>query len=211
MVSVNEYKTVETTSALEFDEKKSRFIGVCTHVENTSDIDTFLEDLKKNNKDAKHIAYAYVLGKDSSITKNNDDNEPAGTAGTPIFNAMREMKVTDTLVAVVRYFGGIKLGKPKLARAYHTSALECLKNAKIVKMVDCAIYALTIKYPDFVPIGAYLRDHHLPIISAEYGDVVSLRVALPSALAEQHISELKMKLTEEFLCSKVDSGFFKFE
>ena len=207
----NEYKTVETTSALEFDEKKSRFICVVTHAESASDVDEFLEKLKKNNKDAKHIAYAYTLGKDASVTKNNDDNEPAGTAGVPIQQAINEMKVTDTLVAVVRYFGGIKLGKPKLTRAYHTSALEGLKAAKIVKMVDCAIYALTIKYPDFVPIGTYLRDNHLPIISAEYGDVVSLRVALPSSLAEKHISELKMKISEEFMCSKVDSAFFKFE
>lgn len=207
----NRFLTIEGTNALEMTEKKSRFIGVATHVENIQEINDFLEKLKKANKDAKHIAYGYALGKDASVAKNNDDGEPAGSAGAPISEAILKSGVTDCLVAVVRYFGGIELGKSKLTRTYFNSAFETLKESKKVKMVDCAVYGITLKYPDFVPVGTYLRDHHLPIISAEYGDVVSLRVALPVIEEDKHLSEIKMKMNEEFLCSKIDSAFFRFD
>ncbi|MBQ7453091.1 MAG: YigZ family protein [Clostridia bacterium] len=209
MAGIKEYRTIEQTSAIEYDEKKSRFIGVVTHVENQEQIDSFLASLKKANKDAKHICYGYCLGIDKSITKNNDDGEPAGTAGVPISQALAQSGLTDTLVAVVRYFGGIKLGASRLLRAYHTAAKEALAGAKVAHMVDCAVYALTVKYPDFVPIGTYLRDNKITIISAEYGECVKLRIAIPSQSADKHISELKLKMQDEFLCSKVDSAFFK--
>ena len=78
-------------------------------------------------------------------------------------------------------------------------------------MVDCAIYGITLKYPDFVPVGTYLRDNHLPIISAEYGDVVSLRVAFPVIEEDRYLSEVKMKMNEEFMCSKIDTMFLRFD
>ncbi len=206
-----EYKTIEGTNALEMVETRSRFIGVATHVESVGEVTEFIEKLKRANKDAKHIAYAYSLGKDSSVAKNNDDGEPAGSAGAPIGEAISKLGLTDCLVAVVRYFGGIELGKSKLTRTYFNSALETLRQSKQVRMVDCAIYGITIKYPDFVPVGTYLRDNHLPIISAEYGDVVSLRVAFPVASVDKHISEIKMKINDEFMCSKIDSAYFRFD
>lgn len=207
----NYFFTVEGTNALEMVETRSRFIGVVTHIESVAQAEDFLEKLNKANKDAKHICYAYVLGKDKSVSKNNDDGEPAGSAGLPILEAMTKHGVTDCIVAVVRYFGGVELGKSRLTRTYFNSAFETLKRSKKVKMVDCAIYGITLKYPDFVPVGTYLRDNHLPIISAEYGDVVSLRVAFPADEVDGHISEIKMRINEEFLCSKVDSAFFRFD
>lgn len=207
----NQFLTIEGTNALEMVETRSRFIGVATHVENANEVNAFLEKLRKANKDAKHICYAYVLGSDKNVSKNNDDGEPAGSAGMPILEAINKLELTDCLIAVVRYFGGVELGKSKLTRTYFNSAFETLKRSKKVKMIDCAIYGITLKYPDFVPVGTYLRDNRLPIISAEYGDVVSLRVAFPVDDVDGHISEIKMRLNEEFLCSKVDSGFFRFD
>ena len=211
MGNVTEYLTVDGTNALEVDEKRSRFIGVVTHVESVIDVEKFLERLKKSNKDAKHIAYGYCLGKDSSTSKNNDDGEPGGSAGAPITEAITKSGITDCLVCVVRYFGGIQLGKSKLTRTYFNAAFEAIKQSKKVRMVDCAVYGLTIKYPDFVNVGTYLRDNRIPIISADYGDVVSLRVAFPVEEIDKHISEIKMKIEEEFMCSKIDAGYFKMD
>ncbi len=211
MANITEFKTVEGTNALEMVEKRSRFIGVVTHVEDVNAVNDFLDKLRKANKDAKHIAYAYSLGKDRAVSKNNDDGEPAGSAGMPISEALAKSGLTDCLVAVVRYFGGIELGKSKLTRTYFNSAFEAIKDSKIVRMVDCAIYGITLKYPDFVPVGTYLRDNHLPIISAEYGDVVSLRVAFPVIEEDRYLSEVKMKMNEEFMCSKIDTMFLRFD
>ena len=211
MANITEFKTVEGTNALEMVEKRSRFIGVVTHVEDVNAVNDFLDKLRKANKDAKHIAYAYSLGKDRAVSKNNDDGEPAGSAGMPISEALAKSGLTDCLVAVVRYFGGIELGKSKLTRTYFNSAFEAIKDSKIVRMVDCAIYGITLKYPDFVPVGTYLRDNHLPIISAEYGDVVSLRVAFPVIAEDRYLSEVKMKMNEEFMCSKIDTMFLRFD
>lgn len=207
----NEFQTIEGTNALEMVEKKSRFIGVATHAESIGAVNEFLDKLRKANKDAKHIAYGYALGKDAGVAKNNDDGEPAGSAGAPISEAIAKQGLTDCVVAVVRYFGGIELGKSKLTRTYFNCAFETLKDSKVVHMVDCAVYAITLKYPDFVPVGTYLRDNKLPIISAEYGDVVSLRVAFPVSTEDKNLSEIKMKMNEEFMCSKVDSAFFRFD
>lgn len=211
MANITEFKTVEGTNALEMTEKRSRFIGVVTHVEDVNAVNEFLDRLRRANKDAKHIAYAYCLGKDKAVAKNNDDGEPAGSAGMPISEAIMKSNVTDCLVCVVRYFGGIELGKSKLTRTYFNSAFEALKESKVVKMVDCAIYGITLKYPDFVPVGTFLRDNHLPIISAEYGDVVSLRVAFPVVEEDKYLSEIKMKMNEEFMCSKIDTMFLRFD
>jgi len=211
MSNVVEYFTVDETSALEIDEKRSRFIAVVSHVESSSEVDAFLSKLKKNNKDAKHIAYAYSIGKNSETLKNNDDGEPAGSAGNPISEAIKQSGLTDIIVAVVRYYGGVQLGKSKLTSTYFKSAMESLKRVKKIKVADCAIYGITVKYPDFVPIGTYLRDHKLPIISAEYGDMVSLRVAFPVNEVDRHLSEIKMKIEEDFLCSKIDSAFIKMD
>lgn len=211
MANITEFKTVEGTNALEMVEKRSRFIGVVTHVEDVNAVNDFLDKLRKANKDAKHIAYAYSLGKDRAVSKNNDDGEPAGSAGMPISEALAKSGLTDCLVAVVRYFGGMELGKSKLTRTYFNSAFEAIKDSKIVRMVDCAIYGITLKYPDFVPVGTYLRDNHLPIISAEYGDVVSLRVAFPVIEEDRYLSEVKMKMNEEFMCSKIDTMFLRFD
>lgn len=206
-----EYITVEKTTALEVDEKKSRFIGVVTHVEDQTAINDFLNSLKKANKDAKHIAYGYVLGKNFDIAKNNDDGEPAGTAGNPISQALAQANITDTMVAVVRYFGGIELGKPKLASTYFKTATEALKQANKIRMANCSVFAMTVKYPDFVPVGTYLRDNHLPIIGADYGDVVSLRVAIPVPDIDKHLSEIKLKVGNDFMCSKTDSIYLKMD
>ena len=97
---------------------KSRFIAYKLELNSVDDVKPFLENLKKEHKKARHICYAYVFNKDIVSEKCSDDGEPGGTAGYPILNVIKKKNLTNTLVAVVRYFGGIKLGAGGLTRAY---------------------------------------------------------------------------------------------
>ena len=104
--------------------KKSKFIGYYFEVENTNDVKELLENLKKEHKKARHIPYAYKI--DNEIKK-SDDKEPSGTSGMPILNIIEKNNLNHALIAVVRYFGGIKLGAGGLIRAYSNTAKEVIK------------------------------------------------------------------------------------
>lgn len=104
--------------------KKSRFITKLYYLENTDEIQNIIDNLKKEHKKCTHICYAYVInGKEKAV----DDGEPSGTAGRPILNVIQKKNVTNVLVVVIRYFGGIKLGAGGLVRAYTSSTSEAFK------------------------------------------------------------------------------------
>lgn len=160
----NDYISVEETVPVELDIKKSRFIGMAFHVESDDDVHTIIGNLKKSNKNAKHVAYAYILGEDYSVAKNNDDGEPAGSAGAPIFEALKQMHITNTLVAVVRYFGGIELGKSRLTRVYNTVAIGALNEAKKYKMVFCNEIEIKVSYQNYGSVNKLFADGSVHII-----------------------------------------------
>lgn len=108
------------TSKLEI--KKSKFLGYCYHLDQKEEVKTILEELKKEHKKASHFVYAYKF---STTAGKSDDKEPSGTAGLPLYNLLEHLKKKDTLIVVIRYFGGTKLGVGPLTRAY----LEAGKNA----------------------------------------------------------------------------------
>lgn len=107
-----------------YEIKKSKFISYYYELENISEIEMILSQLKADNKKARHIPYAYKFG---NIVKKTDDKEPSNTAGTPIYNVIERNNLDNTLIAVVRYFGGIKLGAGPLLRSYSHAANEVIK------------------------------------------------------------------------------------
>ena len=107
---------------------KSRFIAYKLELSSLEDVKLFLEKLRKEHKKANHVCYAYVYSKETVNEKCSDDGEPGGTAGYPILNVIKKKNLTNTLVAVVRYFGGIKLGAGGLTRAYTKATAEVLKD-----------------------------------------------------------------------------------
>lgn len=111
------------TSSIEI--KKSKFIGLLYHVETVDEIETILDDLKREHKKARHFPYAYKIGVHA---KKTDDKEPAGTAGMPIWNVIERNDLRDTLIVVIRYFGGTKLGAGPLLRAYSGAANALIKD-----------------------------------------------------------------------------------
>ena len=112
----------------ELEISKSRFISYRLELSSLDDVKLFLEKLKKEHKKARHVCYAYVYNKEVISEKCSDDGEPGGTAGYPILNVIKKKNLTNVLVAVVRYFGGIKLGAGGLTRAYTKSAAGVLND-----------------------------------------------------------------------------------
>ena len=204
-VVVSEISMVETTV------KKSRFIGVTFPVENIDQVKEALGSLKKSNKDAKHIAYAYLLGSDFSIARNNDDGEPAGSAGAPIYQAIREKKVTNVLVAVVRYFGGVELGKSRLTRTYYSAALNAILNARKNKMVYCSIFDMKVTYSDYAILGKVLAEKGFPILEKNFDESMPMvKCAIPVENAEKAIEEIRVKIKDSAQMIKVDSMYYRF-
>lgn len=111
------------TSLIEI--KKSKFIGLLYHVETTDEVDSILDNLKTEHKKARHLPYAYKVG---AHAKKTDDKEPSGTAGMPIWNVLERNNLDNTLIVVIRYFGGTKLGAGPLLRAYSQAANALIKN-----------------------------------------------------------------------------------
>ena len=141
----DEYKTLEKQAEGMYREKGSRFLAFGYRVLTEDSAREIIASLKKKHHKARHYCYAYRLGMQEESCRMNDDGEPSGTAGKSIYNILLSMKMTNVLIVVVRYFGGILLGKNKLANAYKNAVLEMLSNARII---TCHIEkAYRIKFP----------------------------------------------------------------
>ena len=124
---------------------KSRFITYLYKVKSENEIINYLNELKKEYKDATHICYAYIL---DNLVKYNDDNEPSGTSGLPILEVLKKNNLNYIACFVIRYFGGIKLGSGGLVRAYSNSCSQCLKKTNIIPIRKLYKIKLTISYQD---------------------------------------------------------------
>ena len=126
-------KTIAAPAEAVFKEKRSKFLAFAYPVENEAEIKEKIAFLKKKYHDARHHCYAYILGADKSAYRMNDDGEPSGTAGRPIHGQLLSKEVTNVLIVVVRYFGGIKLGTGGLRVAYKLAAKEVMDSAIIIE------------------------------------------------------------------------------
>ena len=134
------FKTVKETAKGLFTEKKSKFISFVIPVETVDDVKSEVEKYRKEYYDARHVCWAYMLGSDREEFRSNDDGEPSGTAGKPILGQINSNELTNILIIVIRYFGGVKLGTSGLIVAYKEAAIEAIANAEIIeKTVDNTI------------------------------------------------------------------------
>ena len=155
---------VVTTLVIE----KSKFISYLIPVENKNEANEALEKLRKKHFDATHVCYAYIVNDEVTLYKSSDDGEPSQTAGAPILNVLRKNELSNVLCAVVRYFGGIKLGAGGLTRAYSNSAIEAVNVATLVTLVDAYHYQISFGYDKINYIDKYLENHNLEIIDKSY-------------------------------------------
>lgn len=208
----NDYMSVEEMSVVELVLKKSRFIGMAFHVESDDDVHMIIGNLRKSNKTAKHVAYAYVLGETYNVAKNNDDGEPAGSAGAPIYEALKQAHLTNTLVAVVRYFGGIELGKSRLTRAYNNVAVGALNEAKKYKMVFCNEVEVKVSYQNYGSVNKLFADGSVHIIEQKNDEAMPvIKIAVPVKAAERIIASIRSRTRGAGSIQKYGTGFYKFD
>lgn len=205
------YYIVSETSMVETTVNKSRFVAVAFPVTSVEQVQEYLASLKKSNKTAAHIPYAYVLGQERSVGKNSDDGEPAGSAGAPIFQAIKEKNLTNVLVAVVRFFGGVELGKSRLTRVFSSCASNVLMNAKKGKMVYCGIFEMVVSYADYAMLGKVLTEKGFPIIEKNHNESLPvIKCAIPEDSAERVTKDIRSKMKDSAKITKISTEYYHF-
>ena len=186
-------KSVRTVFAPYESEKvieKSRFITYSTHVESEEEARGFIAKIRSQHSLATHVCYAFISDKTGNLQRFSDDGEPQGTAGVPILEVLKAKKLYETAVAVVRYFGGIKLGAGGLVRAYSSSAAENLDGADIRVLEMCKEYLIEVDYTGIDGIQKFLSTHPCSLLSTDYGEKVLFTVAVKKAEGEVFQTEL---------------------
>jgi uncharacterized YigZ family protein len=162
------YKTIAMQSQGLYKEKGSKFIALAYPVLLEEDVKDILSDLRKQYHDARHHCYAYVIGYNGENWRANDDGEPLSTAGKPIHGQILSRELTNTLVVVIRYFGGTKLGVSGLINAYKTAAAEALDANEIIERTVNDIYKVTFAYPATNEVMRLIKEEDLPVIDQQF-------------------------------------------
>ncbi len=155
------YRTITGPSQGLYKEKGSKFLAFAFPVTSTEEVKAHLDALRKEYFDARHHCYAYILGPTKEAYRANDDGEPSGTGGRPIHGQLLSADLTNTLVVVVRYFGGILLGASGLANAYKTAARDAINNATIQECTIDITYRLHFEYPLMNDVMRILKEQNL--------------------------------------------------
>ena len=168
MMQDDTYKTITGMSEAVFTEKRSKFIAAAIPVRTLEEVKSHLEAWQKKYYDARHVCYAYMLGAGRKDFRANDNGEPSGTAGKPILGQINSRELTDVLVVVVRYFGGIKLGTSGLIVAYRTAAAMALDEAEIIeKTVDDTV-TVAFEYPFMNDVMRIVKEESPEILEQSY-------------------------------------------
>lgn len=168
MIQEDTYKTIIGVAEGIYTEKRSKFIAIAIPVHTVEEIKQHLDIYQKKYYDARHVCYAYMLGHEKKDFRANDNGEPSGTAGKPILGQINSNGLTDILIVVVRYFGGIKLGTSGLIVAYKAAAAEAIANATIIeKTVDDEI-AVAFEYPFMNDVMRIVKEEEPEILEQSY-------------------------------------------
>lgn len=174
--NLDTYRSISGPGKGLFKDNGSRFLAFSFPVENEEDVKTIVNSIRKEFHDARHHCFAYRIGKDGEKWRVNDDGEPSGSAGKPILGQIDSAGLSDVLVVVVRYFGGIKLGIPGLIRAYRTSSAEALSSVRKIDKVAGEWYRLDFPYEKLPAVMKVAKDLDLPQRSQAFGGECSLEV-----------------------------------
>ena len=185
------YKTVQLETCDEFTEKRSRFIGYIKPVQTEEEAIAFIQSIKTKHWDARHNVYAYCL-REGQIKRYSDDGEPQGTAGIPTLDVLLKTGVTDVVVVVTRYFGGILLGGGGLVRAYSHATRLAVEKAQVITMAVCKLCALTCDYNQYGKIGSLIPECNGFLDDSDFGETVTLKFHM----AEEDLSGFEKQLAD---------------
>ena len=189
----DEYLTIADDKIGEgyYTEKRSKFLAFSHHVSTTDEIKALIGFYKTKYYDSRHVCYAYVLGADRTVFRANDDGEPSGTGGKPILGQITSNTLTDLLVVVVRYYGGVNLGTSGLAIAYRTAALSAIKNAVIVKKYVEEDIVFSFPYVMLNAVMRIVKEMSPRIISQTYNNTCEMRFSIRSSEAMKFKEKLR--------------------
>ncbi|MCI8290909.1 MAG: YigZ family protein [Clostridia bacterium] len=169
------FQTIKQSVVSEITEKKSKFICHVYHVETVEEAEEILRNLRKKYHDARHNCYAYKIIKDG-VMRSSDDGEPSGTAGVPILNILNGRNLSNILVVVTRYFGGILLGTGGLVRAYSSATADALECANILFQELGLEAKFFVEYKDLEELKYHVKNRNISIVDVNYGEKIEIIV-----------------------------------
>ncbi len=184
------YRSIARRSEGLFKDNGSRFIALAYPVETEEQVKEIVSSLRKEYHDARHHCYAYRLGLDGEKFRSNDDGEPSGSAGRPILGQIDSLGLSDILLVVVRYFGGIKLGIPGLIRAYKSSSADALASAEIVEKIAGKQFRISFDYLEMNSVKKVLKELGIPTFDEEYSQQCSLRARVRLSSEEEFLRRI---------------------
>ncbi len=181
----DEFKTIATTSEGYYTEKRSKFLAFAHHVETVDEIKEILAGYRKKYYDARHVCYAYMLGASREEFRANDDGEPSSTAGKPILGQINSNELTDILIIVVRYYGGVNLGTSGLIVAYREAAADAIAHATIETRQVEEVITYTFAYPQMNDVMRVVKEMNPRVLSQTYDNTCEIRLSIRQSEAEQ--------------------------
>lgn len=176
------YKTIVGKSEAIYTEKRSKFIAIALPVRTLDEVKQHLEEYQKKYYDARHVCYAYMLGHERTNFRANDNGEPSGTAGKPILGQINSNELTDILIIVVRYFGGIKLGTSGLIVAYRTAAAEAIAHSEIIEKTVDEDIEFMFEYPFMNDVMRVVKEEGPSIVSQSYDMDCAMKLRIRRSL-----------------------------
>ena len=181
----DEYKTIASTSEGYYTEKRSKFLAFAHPVSTVDEVKDIVAQYRKKYYDARHVCYAYMLGAERTEFRANDDGEPSSTAGKPILGQINSNELTDILIVVVRYYGGVNLGTSGLIMAYREAAADAIAHSEIETRQVEEIVTYTFAYPLMNDVMRIVKEMNPRIVSQTYDNTCEIRLAIRQSEAEQ--------------------------
>lgn len=186
------FKTISNTIGEGYyTEKRSKFLAFAHHVETVDEVKSILAAYRKQYYDARHVCYAYMLGPERNDFRANDDGEPSSTAGKPILGQINSAELTDILIVVIRYYGGVNLGTGGLVVAYKTAAADAIAHAQIEERQVVELITYTFTYPMMNDVMRIVKEMNPRIISQTFDNTCELKMSIRKSEAEQLRNRLK--------------------
>ena len=193
----DEYFTIKDNISEGFySEKRSKFLAFAFHVTTEEEIKEIVSEYRKKYYDARHVCWAYMLGAQRTDFRANDDGEPISTAGKPILGQINKNELTDILIIVVRYYGGVNLGTSGLIVAYRTAAAEAIANAEIIKLYDEEVVTYDFPYVMMNDVMKIIKDMSPRIVNQTYDNTCEIQLSirkLQAPLLKSRLEKLSFK------------------
>ena len=190
------FRTISKSSEGVYKEKGSKFYGYAIPVQSIQEIKEHLDSLRKENPGCVHVCYANCLGSKKEDYRYSDDGEPSNSAGAPIYGQIKSFDLTNIVIAVVRYYGGTKLGVGGLINAYRTAAKEAIENATIIEDEDRNIFEVTFTYEAMPFVMNVVKNSNCKIIEQDFQTSPRLKLSVPDSNNSLFDRLIKIKSVE---------------